>query len=65
MTGRAPLVSVIVPAYNDAAYMDTSLASLRAQTFTDFEVVISDDGSTDESSEVADQKGLTIFPCPR
>jgi glycosyltransferase involved in cell wall biosynthesis len=42
-----PAVSVIVPCYNGGRFLDQMLASLDAQTFRDFEVVIIDDGSTD------------------
>ena len=47
MTG--PLISVVVPTYNGAAFVDECLESLRAQTFTDFEVVVTDDASTDDT----------------
>jgi len=46
----APLISVIVPCYNGGRFLDGLLASLRAQTFQDFEVVIVDDGSTEEAT---------------
>lgn len=49
-----PLVSVIVPVFNDAAFLPESLASLAAQTLTDFEVIVSDDASTDDSRAVAE-----------
>jgi glycosyltransferase involved in cell wall biosynthesis len=42
-----PLVSVILPTYNRAALLTEALASVRAQTFTDWECVVVDDGSTD------------------
>lgn len=48
-----PFVSVIVPIYNVERYVGECVSSLRAQTFSDFEVVCVDDGSTDSSARVA------------
>ncbi|MFC3579999.1 glycosyltransferase family 2 protein [Sphingomonas hylomeconis] len=48
----APTVSVIMAAYNGAAFLPATIASLQAQTFTDFEVVIVDDRSTDDTRAV-------------
>lgn len=45
-----PLVSVVIPYYNRAETIDDTLTSLTNQTFTDFEVIIVDDGSTDKES---------------
>jgi glycosyltransferase involved in cell wall biosynthesis len=42
-----PVVSVIIPAYNTAAYIAEALDSVFAQTFTDFEVIVINDGSPD------------------
>jgi glycosyltransferase involved in cell wall biosynthesis len=42
-----PLVSIIVPAYNTAPYIRETLQSVFAQTFTDYEVVVVNDGSPD------------------
>ena len=47
-TQDAPAVSVVVPCYNGGRFLDGLMASLAQQTFRDFEVVIVDDGSTDE-----------------
>ena len=47
-----PAVSVIMPAYNVAPYIGDALNSVLNQTFTDFEVVVTDDGSTDETASV-------------
>lgn len=44
---RAPWVSVIIPCYNTAAFVGETLASLFAQTFTDFEAIVVNDGSPD------------------
>jgi glycosyltransferase involved in cell wall biosynthesis len=48
----APLVSVLVTTYNHARYVEEALDSLRRQTSRDFEVIITDDASTDGSAEV-------------
>ncbi|QFT93996.1 UDP-Glc:alpha-D-GlcNAc-diphosphoundecaprenol beta-1,3-glucosyltransferase WfgD [Roseovarius sp. THAF9] len=48
-----PYATIIVPAYNAAATLPATLASLSAQTFRDFEVVIIDDGSIDDTALIA------------
>jgi heptose III glucuronosyltransferase len=50
-----PRVSVIVPAYNAAKFIQPCLDSLAAQTLHDIEVIVVDDGSTDATSEIADR----------
>jgi glycosyltransferase involved in cell wall biosynthesis len=47
-----PLVSVIMPAYNVAPYVGDAIRSALAQTFTDFEVIVVDDGSKDDTADV-------------
>lgn len=47
-----PEISVIVPVYNTAEYLPRCLESLLAQTFPDFEILLIDDGSTDNSALV-------------
>jgi glycosyltransferase involved in cell wall biosynthesis len=48
-----PAVSVIMPAYNVAPYIGAAIESVLAQTFTDFELIIVDDGATDETAQIA------------
>lgn len=48
-----PLVSVIVPAYNAAATLEECVASVRGQTLSDWELLISDDGSADATPQLA------------
>lgn len=45
----APRVSVVVPAYNNAEFIEATLDSVLAQTFTDFELVVADHSSTDDT----------------
>jgi len=49
-----PLVSVILPAYNAAATLPEAVGSLLRQTFTDFEIVLIDDGSEDDTARIAE-----------
>ena len=46
----SPRVSFVVTCFNLGAYLPETLASVRAQTFTDFEICVVDDGSTDEQT---------------
>lgn len=50
----AVTLSIIVPVYNVHKYLENCINSILAQTFTDFELIIVDDGSTDGSSEICD-----------
>lgn len=52
--GAAPRFSVVMPVYNVGAYLDESVGSVLAQTCSDYEVVLVDDGSTDGSGERCD-----------
>ena len=45
--------SVVIPLYNKAPYVKKALESVFAQTFRDFELIVVDDGSTDDSLNVA------------
>lgn len=51
-------ISVLVPVYNVEKYLRACLDSILAQTFTDFEAICMDDGSTDRSGEILDEYAL-------
>ena len=50
-----PKVSIIVPVYKAEAYLHRCVDSILAQTFTDFELLLIDDGSPDRSGEICDE----------
>ena len=52
-----PRISVIVPLYNKAPYVRRALDSISRQTFSDFEVIVVDDGSTDEGAALVSAYG--------
>ncbi|EGO8248310.1 glycosyltransferase, partial [Enterococcus faecalis] len=50
-----PKISIIVPVYNVEKYLEKCVRSILAQTFTDFELILVDDGSPDSSGAMCDQ----------
>lgn len=52
---KGPLVSIIVPAYNAAPFLEEAVVSAQAQTHAKIEIIIVDDGSTDRTFEIAAQ----------
>ncbi|MBH10188.1 MAG: hypothetical protein CMG74_07535 [Candidatus Marinimicrobia bacterium] len=55
-----PLISVVMPVYNDASYLNQAIDSILYQTFSDFEFIIINDGSTDNSFDI-----ITSYEDPR
>ncbi len=51
---RFPSISIVIPVYNVGRFLDTTLESIQNQTIADWECILVDDGSTDNSYEVAE-----------
>ena len=53
ITQEQPLISVIMPAYNAEKYIEAAVQSVRSQTYTNWELLILDDCSTDDTAKIA------------
>jgi glycosyltransferase involved in cell wall biosynthesis len=49
---QSPRISVIMPTYNQASYLPSALDSIFQQTFSDFELIVVNDGSTDQTKDI-------------
>lgn len=52
LRGKTPAISVVMPVYNSAKYLPLAIESILNQTYSDFEFIIIDDGSTDASWDI-------------
>jgi glycosyltransferase involved in cell wall biosynthesis len=57
-SSEAPLVSIVIPCYNQERYVAEAISSALAQTFRNIEVVVVDDGSADTSASIAESYGV-------
>lgn len=55
------LVSVIIPAYNGESYLGKAIASIVAQTYTKYEIIVVDDGSSDHTPEIVANYKINHF----
>ena len=58
MENTVPFLSIIVPAYNVENYIKQCVDSILAQSFTDFELLLVDDGSKDSTGKICDEYAL-------
>jgi len=58
-----PIVSICIPTYNRRDYLREALASVFAQTYKEYEVIVLDDGSTDGSGEMIKSAGYDVRYC--
>ena len=61
----APLVSVIIPTLNSEKFLRKCLSSLKKQTYSNLEIIIVDDGSTDSTLKIAESYGCRIVKNPK
>lgn len=54
-----PLISVIIPVYNVQQYLRECVSSVLAQVYSNLEIILIDDGSTDESGKLCDELALS------
>lgn len=55
-----PLVSIVVPVYNVENYFDRCITSVRKQSYSNLEIILVDDGSTDRSGTLCDQCAMKM-----
>ena len=63
-SNSGPVVSIIIPAYNAHLYIGATLESAVNQTFRSFEIIVVDDGSTDDTQSIAQDfcdRGVTVI----
>lgn len=54
------MISIIIPTYNEEKYLPNLLSSIKKQIFTDYEVIIADNNSTDRTLDIAKEFGAKI-----
>ncbi len=65
MIDRQIFISVIVPVRNASQYLDRCLAAIIASSYFSYEIIVVDDCSTDDSSEIAHKRGARVLALPR
>jgi glycosyltransferase involved in cell wall biosynthesis len=57
---KEPLISIVIPVYNGSDYMREAIDSALAQTYQNFEIIVVDDGSVDDTGKIAESYGEKI-----
>jgi glycosyltransferase involved in cell wall biosynthesis len=65
MLDKPFFISAIVPVYNGSKYLERCLDALLASSYSNYEVIVVDDASVDDSIEIARRKGVTVLPLPK
>lgn len=55
MSQDSPLISVVIPVYNVESYLEECLNSVVEQTYSNLQIILVDDGSTDSSGSICDR----------
>jgi len=58
---KNPLISVVIPAFNEENFIAKTLESLLNQDFKDFEIIVVDNNSTDQTAEIAKKFGAILL----
>lgn len=61
MAEKSPAISVVIPAYNEEKFLGDCLKSLQEQTFKDFEIIVVDNNSTDNTASLAKSFGARVI----
>ena len=62
---RQPFISIIIPVYNGSKYLNRCLEAIMASSYRLYEIIVVDDGSTDDSDDIARKKGARVFQLER
>lgn len=54
------MVSIVIPAYNEESFLPRLLASIKAQDFKDYEIIVADNHSTDRTRAIAEENGARV-----
>ncbi len=60
MSDKNPLISIVIPAYNEEKYIENVLKSIKKQTYKNYEVIVVDNNSTDNTAQIAKKYGAKV-----